>query len=87
MDDLGLIYDVVLGRNRHIQHQHRERESEEGLLLKDILINNNLCCLNETDIQWIFRRPSEWPFPTVPKRQLFGGIVESDENRQFALSE
>ena len=67
------------------EYGERERESEQGLLSKDIIINN-LCCLNKTDIQWI-RRSSEWPSCTVPKRQLFGGIIGSDKDRHFPLSE
>ena len=77
MDDLGLIYDVVLGRNRHRKHQHRERESEQGLLLKVILIINNLYCLNETDIKWIFRRHRNGHFALSQRGSYLVELLEA----------
>ena len=46
MDDLGLIYDVVWAEIG-IVIINIERESEQGLLSKDIIINN-LCCRNHS---------------------------------------
>ena len=74
MDDLGLIYDVVLGRNRHRQHQHREREIEQDLLAKAIIINN-LCCLNQTDLLTKCRQidQNEIQFACKQQNEMDGG--------------